>query len=70
MQNKRKDTKYPEEWFTVASNTDTELWLPKQKADFFNLLNTHFLPRRNSPQWARDSSISTLHDHTQTHHTW
>jgi hypothetical protein len=24
---------------------------------------------RNSPQWARASSLSRLHDHTQTHHT-
>ena len=24
---------------------------------------------RNSPQWARASSFSRLHDHTQTHHT-
>jgi hypothetical protein len=27
------------------------------------------LPWRNSPQWARASSVSRLHDHTQTHHT-
>jgi len=28
-----------------------------------------FLPCRNSPQCARASSLWTLHDHTQTHHT-
>ena len=28
-----------------------------------------FPPWRNSPQWAEASSLSTLHDHTQTHHT-
>jgi hypothetical protein len=31
---------------------------------------THFFPTwRISPQWARDSSLSGLQDHTQTHHT-
>ena len=28
------------------------------------------LPWRNSPQWARASLLSRLHNHTQTHHTW
>jgi hypothetical protein len=28
-----------------------------------------FFQRRNSSQWARASSLSRLHDHTQTHHT-
>jgi hypothetical protein len=28
-----------------------------------------FFQRRNSPQWARASSLSRLHDHTQTHTT-
>jgi len=26
-------------------------------------------PSRHSPQWARSSSLSRLHDYTQTHHT-
>jgi len=26
-----------------------------------------FLPWCNSPQWAKDSSLSRIHDHTQTH---
>ena len=26
-------------------------------------------PWRNSPYWARASTLSRLHDHTQTHHT-
>ena len=33
------------------------------------LITTVFLWRHSSPQWARASSISSLHDHTQTHHT-
>ena len=28
-----------------------------------------FPPWRKSPQWVRASSLSKLHDHTQTHHT-
>jgi hypothetical protein len=28
-----------------------------------------FSPRHNSPQWANASSLSRIHDHTQTHHT-
>ena len=28
-----------------------------------------FLTRRNSPQWARFSTLWMFHDHTQTHHT-
>ena len=28
-----------------------------------------FLPWRNSPQWAKVSSLSRIHDHTQTYHT-
>jgi hypothetical protein len=28
-----------------------------------------YLPRRNSPYQTRTSSLSRLHDHTQTHHT-
>ena len=28
-----------------------------------------YFPWRNSPQWARDCSLSRLHDHTQTLHT-
>jgi hypothetical protein len=28
-----------------------------------------FLPWRNNPEWARASSLSRLHDHTQTRHT-
>jgi hypothetical protein len=31
---------------------------------------THILPWCNSPYWARASSLSRRHDHTQTHHTW
>jgi len=27
-----------------------------------------FLPGRHSPQWAKASSLSRIHDHTQTHH--
>jgi len=29
-----------------------------------------FLPWHYSPQWAKASSLSRIHDHTQTHHTW
>jgi hypothetical protein len=29
----------------------------------------YFFPFRNRPSWARASSLSTLHDHTQTHTT-
>ena len=32
-------------------------------------LNKASPPWRNSPQWLRTSSLSSLHDHTQTHHT-
>ena len=32
-------------------------------------LGNFFLPRRNSPHWAKVSSLSSLHYHTQTHHT-
>ena len=28
-----------------------------------------FPPCPNSPQWSKSSSLSGLHDHTQTHHT-
>jgi hypothetical protein len=28
-----------------------------------------FFPWHKSPQWARSSSLSRLHDHPQTHHT-
>ena len=28
-----------------------------------------FVPWRNSPQWAKSSSLPRIHDHTQTHHT-
>jgi len=27
-----------------------------------------FLPWPNSPKWAMVSSLSRIHDHTQTHH--
>jgi hypothetical protein len=33
------------------------------------LAQNSFSPWRNSPQWTRASSLSRLHDHTQTHHT-
>jgi len=32
------------------------------------LLSLSFLPWDNGPHWARVSSISRLHDHSQTHH--
>jgi len=32
-------------------------------------LQFFFVSWRLSPQWARASSLSRLHDHTQTHHT-
>jgi hypothetical protein len=35
---------------------------------YFNQFYT-FFQRRNSPQWAKVSSLSRLHDHTQIHHT-
>jgi len=28
------------------------------------------LPWRNSPQWAKASSLPRNHDHTYRHHTW
>ena len=28
-----------------------------------------YLPQRNSPYWAKASTLSRLRDHTQTHHT-
>ena len=28
-----------------------------------------FLPQRNSPQWAKASTLWRIHDHTQTHHS-
>jgi len=31
---------------------------------------TFFLPWRNNLQWAKASSLSRIHDQTQTHHTW
>jgi len=31
--------------------------------------HVYFLPWRNSPQWAKTSSLSRIHDHIQTHHT-
>ena len=34
-----------------------------------NDLTYNFFPCRNSPYWARASSLSRLHYHTQTHHT-
>jgi len=30
---------------------------------------TNFCPCHDSPQWAMASSLSRLHDYTQTHHT-
>jgi hypothetical protein len=30
----------------------------------------YFSPWRYSPQWASASSLPSLHDHTQTHHSW
>jgi hypothetical protein len=32
------------------------------------IMRNSFFPWHNSPCWARDSSLSRLHDHTQTHH--
>ena len=30
----------------------------------------HGVTAPSPPQWAKASSLSRLHDHTQTHHTW
>jgi len=32
-----------------------------------NQNNSSFLPWHNSPQWAKASSLSKIHDHTHTH---
>jgi hypothetical protein len=32
------------------------------------LFSNFFSPLRNSPQWSKASSLSRIHDHTQTHH--
>jgi hypothetical protein len=34
-----------------------------------NIQKEIFFPWRHSPQWARTSSLSRLHDHTQAHHS-
>jgi hypothetical protein len=41
----------------------------KALGKYYNLYIFLFFPWRNSPQWASASSLSRLHDHTQTHHT-
>ena len=56
----------------IRTNQSQSTRVPNQFQIMANYLHYHlyvFCPWRKSPQWARASSLSRLHIHTQTHHT-
>ena len=48
---------------------DAEILMLKIPGGTYSAPLFFFLPWGNSPQWAKASLISVIHDHTQIHHT-
>ena len=49
------------QWYSIISQNTALSVFPK----FYCSRAPLFLPRRNNPQWAKASSLSRIHDHTQ-----
>jgi hypothetical protein len=54
---------------TVGKSMKITGWGLRTKEQLYEFLDGFYIfLGRDSPQWTRAPSLSTLHDHTQTHH--